>query len=326
MRLTRQAALAIALVAGLLAALGAWVFIGKQQGKAKPPPEAAMVALPVPLKAIPAWTELHPDMFETVQVKKEQVPVNAVTDLASLDGRIATADLAEKQAVLVGQVAEKTKRLGVAYALNPGVRGMSVSLDVVGAVGDFVQPGNHVDVLSSFEEEGQVVVRTIVQDVLVLALGPTTSVAPPPPATTEGEGAAPEGGAQATPPRRVETPVTLAITPTQAQLILTADKAGDIRLTLRAMGDRSILPLPSAQSWTMIGQVPKQQTGAAAAGAPSASAATPAPGAAATTGQAAGGVTAGGPARTGAGAAPPVKPKKPYVEVIRGDTREYVAP
>ena len=316
MRLTRQAALAIALVAGLAAALGAWFFIG-QQGKTKAPPPAAMVSLPVPIKTIPAWTELHTDMFTAVQVKKEQVPVNAVTDLQSLDGRIATADLVEKQPFGVGQVAEKSKRLGVAYALNPGVRGMSVSLDVVGAVGDFVQPGNHVDVLSSFTQDGQVVVKTIVQDVTVLALGQETSVAPPPSATEGAEGAA--TAEKQAPPRRTETPVTLAVTPAQAQVILTADKAGDLRLSLRAMGDRSILPLPAANSWSMVGQVPKRQ----ASEGPSASEATPPP---------AGAQGQPGVATAAAGTAPaakvsgPIKPRKPYVEVIRGGEREYVAP
>jgi len=320
MRLTRQAALAIALVAGLLAALGAWIFIGQQQGKVQAPPPAEVVSLPMPIKTIPAWTELHPDMFQLQQVKKEQVPVNVITDLQGLEGRIAVSDLPEKQAVSVGQVAEKSKRLGIAYALNEGLRGMSVSLDVVGAVSDFVQPGNHVDVMCSFQQDGQVVVRTIVQDVTVLAMGQTTSVAPP----VEAEGAA---GQPAAPkaeaaPRRAETPVTLALTPTQAQIVLTADKAGDLRLALRPTDDRSIVPLPTANSWTMVGAIP-----AKASARPSAAAATPQPAAgqaapAPTTTTAGGAVMAQQPGAVTVGP----RPNKPYVEVIRGGVREYIVP
>jgi pilus assembly protein CpaB len=319
MRLTRQAALAIALVAGLLAALGAWIFIG-QQGKTKAPPPVTTVTIPLPVRTIPAWTELQSEMFQNTELKKEQVPVNAVMDVQSLVGRIATADLVEKQPILVTQVAEKNKKLGVAYELGPGVRGMSVSLDVVGAVGDFVQPGNHVDVLSSFQQENQVVVRTLVQDVVVLGIGQSTSVAPPPAEGQEGENAATK---RDTAPRRTETPVTLAVTPTQAQVILTADKAGRLRLTLRAMGDRGVLPLPTTNSWSMIGPLPAKQTGGTQS--PSVSKATPQP-QSGTTQTTAGGTAAGSTATAAPAATAPVRPKKPYVEVIRGDEREYVVP
>jgi Flp pilus assembly protein CpaB len=184
MRLTRQAALAIALIAGLLAALLAWVLIGQGGGKPKPKVQE-MIQIPVPINTIAAGTELQAGMFEVTEQAKELLPTNVVADAQAMAGYIAVLELPEGQPVRVEQVQERSAKLGMAYALNPGLRGMAVSLDVIGAVGDFIKPLDHVDVLTSFRREDKVVVRTLIQDVVVLALGQTI-VAETPAATSEG--------------------------------------------------------------------------------------------------------------------------------------------
>jgi pilus assembly protein CpaB len=324
MRLTRQAALAIALVAGLLAALLAWVFIG--QG-AKPKPKVQeTVQIPVPAETIPAGTELQATMFLLSEQPKEQLTTNIVTDAKQLEGLIAVLELPKGQPVRAEQVQQRSARLGMAYALNPGLRGMAVSLDVIGTVGDFIKPLDHVDVLTSFTDDKQVVVRTLVQDVVVLAIGQT--IAAPPPAAASAEQTS-ETKTEAAAPRKTATPVTLALTPAQAQIVLTADKAGELRLTLRARKDDAIVALPATNSWTMVGAVPKSSNSGSGEG-PSATTATPAPTTApAPTAPAA---PADAPAATGApqaGAATPSgpqRPRKPYVEVIRGNQSEIVVP
>jgi Flp pilus assembly protein CpaB len=319
MRLTRQAALAIALIAGLLAALLAWVLIGQGGGKPKPKVQE-MIQIPVPINTIAAGTELQAGMFEVTEQAKELLPTNVVADAQAMAGYIAVLELPEGQPVRVEQVQERSAKLGMAYALNPGLRGMAVSLDVIGAVGDFIKPLDHVDVLTSFRREDKVVVRTLIQDVVVLALGQTI-VAETPAATSEGTS---ETKAAPAAMRKTETPVTLALTPAQAQIILTADQAGDLRLTLRAKNDYSIVPLPTSNSWSMVGAIPTAQAGGGPEG-PSASEAAPQPAAAA--GPTAGGVPAtdrqpaATPHQTG-----PKLPKKPYVEVIRGNETEIVVP
>ncbi|MBU0606386.1 MAG: Flp pilus assembly protein CpaB, partial [Armatimonadetes bacterium] len=249
MRLTRQAALAIALIAGLLAALLAWMFIG-QGGKPKAKVQET-IQIPVPVQTIPAGTELQVEMFQVTEQAKDLLTASVVTDLQSLPGRIAVVELPEGQPVRAEQVQERSARLGMAYALNPGLRGMSVSLDVIGTVGDFIKPLDHVDVLMAYKREDQVVVRTLVQDVVVLALGQTITSAPP--AASEESS---ETKAEPAPPRKTETPVTLALTPAQAQIILTADQAGELRLTLRAKNDGVVVPLPTSTSWSMVGTLP----------------------------------------------------------------------
>jgi len=320
MRLTRQAALAIALVCGLLAAILAWVWISRQAKPTQVVPQKVLI--PVPLKIIPAQTDLRPDMFRSVSLDRLKVPAGVVLSEQEFQGRVSLSELTEGQPVKTNQVAVRSSALGLAYGVTPGLRGVTVALDGVGTVGDFVKPGNHVDILASFQKEGQVVVRTVVQDVVVLAVGASTSVE----LTKEEEakpGAKPEEKA-ATPARRQETPVTLALTPYQAQLILTSDIAGKLRLVLRAMGDRVATPLPSSNSWSLVGSIPK------APSAPSTTAAAPQPTPPAQPAAPTQPGVVQGPQAFGAPPTqpPPVpgQPRRPSVEVIRGGQREIITP
>lgn len=317
MRLTRQAALAMALVSGLLAALFAWYYMGQQRTPKEKAPEEILI--PVPLRTLPPQVDLRPEMFRTIKMDKEQVPAGVLTSVTSLQGRVSLTELVKDQPVKLNQIAVRSKSLGLAYAVPDGLRGMTLLLDIEGTTGDFVKPGNRVDVVAAYQSEGYVVVRTIVQDVQVLAMGAATSIELPK------EDAEATGSAQA-PARRQETPVTLAVTPNQAQDILTSDMAGNLRLLLRAMGDRTVTTLPVSNSWTLIGKVPSKDTGGGQAngGGPSVSAATPQPQPAPSYYP---GTTAG-PQNWGAPptAPPPSTPKRPSVEVIRGGQREVVTP
>jgi pilus assembly protein CpaB len=318
MRVTRQAALAIALICGLLAAVLAYVWIGQQSKPAEKAPETVQV--PVPISKIPTQTDLQPTMFKQVTMERAKVPANAIVSDQAFVGRISLSELAPDQPVLDIQVAQRTKALGLAYGIARGQRAESIALDIVGAVTDFVQPGNRVDVMVSYQKDGKTVIKTVIQDVLVLAQGISTNPAPP-----AGAAAAPVPGAapvktENAPPKRPEMPYTLAVTPAQAQIVYLADEAGDLRLTLRGIGDHEILPLPPANSWTMIGPIPKDGNSGGAS-APSATAATPQP-----TPQA-----APRPVPQVAAAAPaypvaPQAPRKPSVEIIRGGQRETVVP
>lgn len=327
MRLTREAALAIALIAGLLAAILAWTMFSRQKGVGGPKEAPQTVLVAVPLQTVPVGAELRADMFQKKALEATQVPTNAIQDPQILEGLIAVTELPAGQPVRPEQVRKRSAQLGMAYALNEGLRAMAVSLDVVGTVADFIKPMDHVDILMVYRENGHVVTRTLVQDVVVLAVGQTVT----PPAPAQEEGTQEGGGAKTEQPRRAQTPVTLALTPQQAQLVLAADEAGDLRLTLRARNDRGIVPLPEVKSWTLVPPLPKQQSSAPQA-APAQPAAT-----GGGKGQQAAGVGAPGPAgmagaagaqkESSAAATPEAKlPREAYVEVIRGTTREIVVP
>lgn len=317
MRLTRQAALAVALICGLLAAVLAWMWIGQQS---KPVVRAAeTVEVPVPVRTIPAQVDLQPEMFRKVTLDKTKVAAGTVVDEQNLVGRVSMVELLSGQMILESQVALRSKALGLAYGIPRGQRAESIALDLVGAVTDFVQPGDRVDVLSTASVgSGKYITHTILQDVLVLAAGTSLNPTPPPapPAAPTTPGATP---VKAEPPKRIEMPYTLCVTPAQAQLLYLADQVSHpLRLTLRGMGDNEIVPLPAGNSWTFIGPIPKDAPGSGGGGAPAPAPAPAQPAPAA----------APQPAPQAQPAAQPVAPacRKPTVEIIRGGQRELVTP
>jgi pilus assembly protein CpaB len=263
-------------------------------------------------------------MFKMVTMERTKVPVNAVVSDQTFVGRVSLSELVQDQPVLATQIALRNRELGMAYGIPRGQRAQTIALDIVGAVTDFIQAGNRVDVLVSFQKDGKTVVRTVIQDVLILATGVATSPKPPPAPAAPAAGAAPGAKTENAPPKRPEMPYTLAVTPAQAQLVFVADEAGDLRLVLRAMGDHEILPLPAANSWTLVGPIPKTDTGTSGGAAPpSATAATPQP--------AQQQQMAPPPPPRYPAVAPlltPVAPasRKPSVEIIRGGTRETITP
>lgn len=295
------------------------MWIGQQKKPVEKTPETVQV--PVPIQTIPAQTDLMPEMFKKVTMQKAQVAANVVVNERDLVGRINRTELVMDKPVTAEQIAVRSNELGLAYTINRGQRAMSVALDIVGAVCDFVQPGNRVDVVATFQREGKVVVRTLVQDVLVIAAG--TALNPPAPAAAvTTTGALPAAKVDPNPPKRPDMPFTLAVTPEQAQIIIAADVTGDLRLVLRRMGDHSVVPLPTANSWTLIGPLPEDKKGggpAAPAKGPEGPPTTPA--AAARTAASLANAFGATPA-----APPPVAPAKPAVEIIRGSQREIVTP
>jgi pilus assembly protein CpaB len=308
MRLSRQASLVVALVCGLLAAVGAWVWIAQQRSKA--PKVPTQIEVPVPAQAIPAQTELRPNMFQKQPFEPSKLPSDVAASPESLHEQVSLIELPAGQPIKQGDIAPKS-RMGLAFGVPRGYRALSVPLDIVGNVGDFVKPGNRVDVLASFERDKDVVVRTVVQDVEVLSVNQDTAK-PEGEKTAEGDGekaSARQGGRAAT------TPVTLALTPAQAQVVLTSEMAGKLRLVLRATGDVGATALPPANSWTLVGPWPKASKGGEEA-------------APATPQQAPVVVNTGptGPTTWGGAPTQPRKPRRPSVEVIRGGEREVVTP
>jgi Flp pilus assembly protein CpaB len=280
----------------------------------KKPVVATTVEIPVPIRAIPARTELGPALFQKTAFPRDQLPSDVVTDAATVQGRVSLVELPQGQPVKTGDTAPKSS-MGLAFGVKRGYRAMAVPLDLVGNVGDFVKPGNRVDVLVAFVRGQQAVVRTVAQDVEVLTVNRETGSEAPAEAGGTSADAKKQGSPQGGTPRGQTTPVTLALTPAQAQVVLASDVVGKIRLVLRATGDSGVVLLPPANSWSLIGPMPKENAGAEQQ---TAQQPTQQPVV----------VNTGTPPATAYGAPPaaPRAPRRPSVEVIRGGQRELVVP
>lgn len=111
----------------------------------------------------------------------------------------------------------------LAEIVKPYQRATTIELDPMSSVAGFLRPGNLVDIISSFELDGQSRVKTILQNVEVLAVG-HKSVAK----GVEGT------GVESTPT------ATLALSPKEAEILSLHVAKGKLRLALRSQSDQSI--------------------------------------------------------------------------------------
>lgn len=316
MRLSRQAALAVALTLGLAAVILGYFYLRGQ----KPPPqeEPQEVQVPVPTEDIPTDTDLMLDMFKPVSFKPDEIPSGAVRDANNLLGHIALHELPEGEPVLQKNIARRSASLALAYGIPKGLRAITVAVDTVAGVANFIEPGDYVDYLAIFNgSRGEhTLCQTVLQNVQVLAVEHQTQ-------RSNGNG---NGNGDANEPQRRgsegDTHITLAVSPHQAQLVALSDTRGEIRLTLRRTGDDEIVPIESSKSWTLIGDFPEEEE----SGEPSPEQRPDQPPSWAD-------MWGGAPAQ--APQAPstekePTKPTEPGarggIEVIRGSSREYVNP
>ena len=253
-------------------------------------------------------------MFHEVGCERSALPANCVLAKQDFTGRISLTELATDAPVLADQITQPGENPGLVYKLPPGQRAIALSVDLVQAVADFVEPGNYVDVLVAWNKDGHYQVRTLGQNILVLAMGHTTTQPASAPAPAAAGGVAPQATTADKPAaaRRDKIPCVLAVTPGQAQAILLADVSGTVRLGLRGIGDSGVATVMPTKSWDVIGEFPQSKSNATAP--PPAPAPPVAPP----------GMYAPPPqAATGARGS---RSAEDTIEVVRGDEREVITP
>src|SRR5205807_9369812 len=105
--------------------------------------------------------------------------------------------------------------------LPPGTRAIAIRVDVASLAGGFVLPNSKVDVIGTFDKGGERSTQTILQNVLVLAVGEL-----------------PDREAER---RTILAPtITVAATPEQAQKLTLAQELGPLKLALRKFGDEEL--------------------------------------------------------------------------------------
>lgn len=325
MRLSRQAALALAILLGCLAVILGYTYLRGD----KPPVEEVVqkIALPVPIDDIPAHADLRRDMFHEIFFEQDQLPRDVIADPARLQGRISLRELPKDEPVKSSAVAIRSGSLGLAYAVPLQSRAVTIPIDDISGVANLLHAGDRVDVLALFNDDtGRMsTVQTVLQDIEILALNDTVLNGPD--EQEESSGVADNGtgngngGTGKPASRRGEGPrtATFSVTPHQAQILMLSQHRGTLRLSLRRTGDRDIVAIGRSQSWSLIGTFPSIKPPQEETTAQPEQRMQP-------------GTWAemwGGPPMTAPAAAPPPAPvvaKEPAVEVIRGANREFITP
>jgi pilus assembly protein CpaB len=229
-----QARQLIVLVVAAIAAIGALLVIRgmgghrETQAAGTPAPVAGQQVLvaahDIQQGAALAPSDLGVATFPTTSIAPSFIRLDAQPSAqADMVGAVTRRPFVQGEPIVASAVVQPDGRGFLAAQLAPGYRAVAVEIDNKDAVGGYIQPNDHVDVIATTHSNasaGQEVHSDIIlQDVRVLALGDTTQP------QTSGDH-----------PTTVDAHVAvLELAPEDARTLALANGMGDISLALRGV-------------------------------------------------------------------------------------------
>lgn len=175
--------------------------------------------------SIPFATKVEARHLRLTEIPEGVLPTGAYTDLADVEGKVATTSIARGEVLVAERFAAHSRGSTLAALIAPNMRAVTVRVDDVIGVGGFLLPGNKVDVLAARRDrDRRATTETILTNIKVLAVDQTA-------ATDENEPV-------------IVRAVTLEMTPKQVEKIVKARTEGTIQLTLRNPNEVDIVPEP----------------------------------------------------------------------------------
>lgn len=187
----------------------------------QPVPQVSMgtVTLFVPDREVAAGTKLAEIPFKEVYWPRNQVPANAVLDLAEIKNQFAKVNLPVGLPVQRQSLTAVAGRAGL--PVTAGNRAVTIEVDRAQSIEGYTTPGSVVDVVLTYHEEGNLTSKVIVEGARVLSLGGDASTEKRRPGTPTSQ-----------------TTITLDVTTQDALKIQTARQMGRLSLMLRNDVDR----------------------------------------------------------------------------------------
>lgn len=228
MNRTRIAILAVAIVAGGLAAL-------LTGSRTPPPPQERVIVKEVPTdgvlvltRNVDAGSVIREGDLQWAQWPRANVPSELIRQSENPKAATEFVGAVSRGQFLAGEPVRKerivhTQRSGFMAAMLPaGMRAVAIPIDQNGGstAGGFILPNDRVDVISTSRDGGAdgLDVRTILSTIRVLAIGQTIQ-------ERNGERVVTGGTA------------TLEVTPAQAETLVMAQRSGQLSLVLRSIAD-----------------------------------------------------------------------------------------
>lgn len=210
----------LTILMSLLATFVVYTYLQKQR-EPKATDENAPQVVMVAALDLAAGIKLAPSHLKHVEWPKNLLPAGTFRDTTQLLGRITRMTLVAGEPILESKLAPVGSGSGFSSLIPPGMRALTVSVNVVSGVSGFILPDARVDVLvtvtsPSNKEESKT--KIILEDVLVLAVDQTFA--------REDDN-----------PVKVQS-VTLLVNPQQAEKLALAASEGKLQLVLRNSADR----------------------------------------------------------------------------------------
>jgi pilus assembly protein CpaB len=166
---------------------------------------------------------LKPDMVKVVKMVRSAVPANAFKSFKDIEGRWVKTQLLEGDILIDKKLGPKGTPPGLVSNIPKGMRAMAIDVTEQSGVSGFILPGHHVDVIhyQHSEKKDDLHGETILQNVLVLAAGQLFT--------------RPEE-------RTVQSrTVTLALNPSDVDILVAARSRGTLSLSLRGVNDHDVV-------------------------------------------------------------------------------------
>ncbi|MBO9575940.1 MAG: Flp pilus assembly protein CpaB [Sphingobium sp.] len=230
----------IALLAGALIIAVATAFLARSMfsnnGAIAPQAGAAAPASDMPhvlvaTKSLPVGTIVGPDAYRFQPWPKDLVEdayfLEGKADVNKLAGSVVRTAVAAGQPVTQGSLIHAGDRGFLAAALSPGMRAITVPVNIQSSVAGFIFPGDRVDLMLTQSVAGGgdgaplKVSETILKNLRVLATDQRTDAV----------------GADGKPVVQTFSNVTIEVTPRMAEKISVAQTIGAISLSLRSLAD-----------------------------------------------------------------------------------------
>lgn len=196
-----------------------------------------MTTVVVPAKKIPQGTRITKDMLKTMQIPVKFAPAQAVSSIDTVVNQVAADDLWPDETVVSGQLGSaQTNELP--YKIPEGKRAITIANNPLTGVAGHIKPGYYVDILMRYNKSDKPEDQkelTLLQKVLVLAIGPDLQK---------------KDGVQ------VSDNITLAVSPSDAELIALSETTGKLKLILRPAADEKDSPVQSLDIKEFQGMYP----------------------------------------------------------------------
>ncbi|MFZ5352200.1 MAG: Flp pilus assembly protein CpaB [Bacillota bacterium] len=216
----------IAVVMALLTSLLIYVYLS---GVNNEDPKAKMKTIFVAKEDIPAKVVIRQDMLMESKVPVDITLPMGISDINLIVGKMTRERIIKGEAILEERLFPE-KKTNMAYVVPQGKRAVTIGVNEVSQVADFIIPGDKVDVIATFEEKEkdygtrkvfyEKLTKVILQNVMVLGVGQNME----------------EVKKQQ---KELPTSVTLAVSLEEAEKLVLADESGTLRLALRPALDDS---------------------------------------------------------------------------------------
>jgi pilus assembly protein CpaB len=245
-----NAVVMVTILAVVVAGVAAWSIFSYLQTETKKVKAGQPQNIVVAIVDVPIGAKLADKQVKLAAFPKDSIPQGSISDIKSVQGRVAIRPIAAGDAVTEQKLIPKAGSPGsgvMTYLVPQGHRAITVAVNEVAGVAGFLTPADRVDVVLTTLLPGSTenISKIVLQNVPILAAGQTNE-------QREGK------------PVIVQT-VTLDLTPEDSEKLVLAASKGQLQLLLRHIADMEQVESKGATIGKVLGgtERPAQRRSAA---------------------------------------------------------------